>query len=138
MTKQTECILEFDESRYPIVYVTHRGQMTTDAMERSVLAYKRQLGRKRPFTLIFDARTALKPPGEALKILDDFMKSHHEVFGLYCAGIAYALDSVLLRMVTRGIFLVTKPPFPWIIFASPDEAEHWCRERLSNFNPHVS
>ena len=85
--------------------------------------------------LLLLQKSLSKPPGETLKTLDDFMKAHIEPFGLYCAGIAYVLDSVLLRMVTRGIFLVTKPPFPWIIFATPDEAELWCRERLSHFNP---
>lgn len=130
MTKQTECVLDFDEARYPLIYITHRGQMTLPAMERSLLCYKRYLARALPFALVFDAREALRPPSEPMQRLTDLMKAEEEKFGLYCKGIAYVLDSVLIRMVVRSIFLVQRPPFPWSVHEHPASAEQWCLSHL--------
>jgi hypothetical protein len=131
MTKQTECVLDFDDSRYPLVYVKHRGRMTMEAMEKSFFSYKRYLARGQAFAVLFDAQETQRPPGEPMKRLTDFMKVEEAAFGRYCAGIAYVLDSVLIRMVVRSIFLVQKPVFPWSVHEKVEDAERWCRERLS-------
>jgi len=49
----------------------------------------------------------------------------------WCLGTAYVMDSVLLRMALRGFLLLMRPPYPYAVFSTPEEAERWCAQHLA-------
>lgn len=96
-------------------------------------AYKRYLAAKRPFCVIFDARGAPALSKEDREQIARFFKLNETEFQRWCAGFGYVLTSVLERMVMRSIFfLINRPPFPYAIFATPEESTQWCEQQLAS------
>ena len=94
-------------------------QTLSDAVENMEMVDKLRQGKKRP--LFIDIRAAMSTDAEGRQYY-----SRAELAGYFSAG-AFIIESPLSRVIGSLFLGISKPPFPVMLFASPEEALHWLR-----------
>lgn len=122
--------IELSAQRWPLLYIESVGVPADTAFAQFLRDYKRQLDRRAPFAVVLDARKSGNTPASQRNAMTNWMRENSGMLSTYCLGVAFAIDSVLVRMILREMLLVQPMPMPHVVFATVEEAERWCRERL--------
>ena len=94
-------------------------QTLSDAMENMDALEKLRQGKKSP--VFVDIRNALSTDAEGRRYY-----SESELAGNFSAG-AFIIESPLSRVIGSLYLGVSKPPFPVMLFNSPEKALAWLR-----------
>ncbi len=122
--------LIFDASRFPLLVVTQIGVLGEPEIAYNLACYQELFKRKQHFTTIYDARRGLRHDPAHNEAYTKSFKQILPEMGTWCLGVAYVMDSVLLRMTLRGFMFLLRPPMPYAVHSSMEDGERWCRERL--------
>jgi hypothetical protein len=85
-----------------------------------------KLGRK--VFIIIEARDGNRPPPEVRKLQAEWMQQHRELIAATCMGMAFVIESRLVRGALTAIFWVTPSPVPYSVHATLHEALVHARE----------
>lgn len=102
---------------------TLRGHLEEQTAEMQKSA---KLGRK--VFLIIEARDGNRPPPEVRKLQAEWMQEHSELIAATCLGMAFVIESRLVRGALTAIFWVTPSPVPYSVHPSLKEALDHARE----------
>ena len=98
-------------------------QTLSDAVENMEAVDKMRQGNKRP--LFIDIRAAMSTSAEGRRYYARAELGEH-----FSAG-AFIIDSPLSRVIGSLYLGISKPPFPVMLFDSPEKALDWLRGFLS-------
>jgi hypothetical protein len=123
--------LRCDVRHFPLVTFTQKGTLSFADIHYNHGCLQAILRLNRPFASVYDARAGLRHDPAHNKAYSDVFHAVRGEMERLCVGVAYIVDSVLLRMALRGFLLVMRPPFPYSVTSSVDEAERWCQAQLA-------
>lgn len=124
--------ITFDESRLPLVVVTFRGTATSAEFEEYLRRLSANLDRKQPTAIVIDSREFLVMPAAQRKRQAEWIDATRTVRTRYTLGTAFVINSPLMRGALTAIFWLTKYDTPYVVVATPEEAEAWALKLLSD------
>lgn len=122
--------LDIDESRYPIALMAFHG-VFTDAYFDEYLAKLTEIAR-RPGTraLIYDIRDSGMVPAAQRRKQADWMARYELLTRAGTAGMAFVIDSPILRGILTAILWMSPMACPHTVVATLPEAYSWCDQTL--------
>jgi len=126
--------IRIDQSRWPLVVVTHAGRPTDEEFDAYLVRLKDNLDRavreRKKTVLIFDATHAVGTDAKQRQRQAAWMKEHAEPSRLHSAGYAFVIPSTMIRGVLTAILWLSPMPAPYVIVSTIAEAEAWCKQKL--------
>ncbi len=123
-------VLEYDESRFPLVLVRPRGKATDAEVEALLAAFKRPLNRREKYVEIFDGTHADPGSPTQRRRIADWMRAHTSLISTYSLGTAIVIPSALVRGALTAVFWIQPMPCPYTVVSTMAEAEAWAEEKL--------
>ena len=123
-------VLEYDETRFPLVLVRSRGRATDAELDALLAALKRPLLRREKYVEIFDGTHADPGTPSQRRTLAEWMRAHANLINTYSIGTAIVMPSPLVRGALTAIFWIQPLPCPHTVVSTMAEAERWAEERL--------
>ena len=127
--------IQFDQSRWPLVVVTHHGAATDEEFDAYLVKLKQNLDRavreKMKTVLIFDATHAGNSSAKQRQKQAAWMKQHEAPSRLHSAGYAFVIPSTIIRGALTAILWLSPMPAPYVVVATLAEAQSWCLKMLS-------
>jgi hypothetical protein len=127
---------DFSGARYPLVILNVHGSGIEDAEFASYLSeLGEQLARaeraNEHLALIIDTLGATRAaPASQRRMQADWVKTNFERSRDHCAGVAFVINSPLVRGILTAILWMQRMPNPHCVFATRESAEAWCHARL--------
>ena len=122
----------FDESRLPLLVVTFVGE-STDAEFDAYLARMTQMVRRGSrYGVLFDARAAARPTPRQRQKQADWMKEYAPSLRANNAGIAFVIESAVVRGALTAILWLSPMPTSHNVVATVAQAEEWLAQLLAN------
>ena len=84
-----------------------------------------------PCAYVMDARGGVNTTNAQIRRQGLWTKQHHEAILASCRGTAFVFDSPALRVVLSSVFLVHRPPTPYMITQDLEDALTWARTQLA-------
>jgi hypothetical protein len=123
--------VRFDRSRWPIVVVELEGKPTDDDVETYLRGLGALLTEDTRGVLVIDmARAQPSAPAQRRRV-GEWMRAHRAEMAARGRGAAFVIPSGLMRFVLSSVFLIQRPPMPYTVVSTLDEALAWARQRLS-------
>jgi hypothetical protein len=122
--------IEVKDQQWPLLYVEVSGVPTDTAFAKFLTDYTKYLDRAERYAVVFDARKSGNTPSSQRKAMTLWMKQHHDRFADRCLGVAFAMESVLVRMILKGILMVQPMPTTHVVCPTVEQAQAWCQEKL--------
>jgi hypothetical protein len=120
-----------DRSRAPIFVVTVEGKPSDGDITAFLEALATLLAEDVRGLLVVDALRAETPSPEQRRRMGEWMRLHRAELARKSLGTAYVFPGALFRFVLSTVFLVQRPPSPYMVTGSLDEALTWARQRLA-------
>lgn len=119
-----------DTSRSPILRVVFEGP-TSDAEMRAHLEELTREIKARPMnTLMYDARRSTAPSAVQRQLQAAWMREQEGLIRSRSAGVAFVIDSALIRGALTAILWLQPMVTEHTIVATVEEAQRWCDEQL--------
>ena len=122
--------VEWDDSRWPLVTVSVFGEVDDVDFRAYLDLLDQNLARNHPTVIVFDAREAGRTPARHRRWQGDWIKTNFETLERLSLGTAYVFESPTTRFILSTIFLIQKPPGPYLVCAGMDEAYEWAAGRM--------
>jgi hypothetical protein len=119
-----------DESRFPVVIVTVRGEIPMDDFAAYLTDIERVIRRGRQ-AHVLDFRAAQVPSAEVRRKKADWFKQHRQLMKDNVAGTAVVFLSPLFRFMLSSIMLVVPIPVPFATHGTLEEGEAWAKKQLA-------
>jgi hypothetical protein len=119
-----------DMSEAPLYQFIVDGQPTFAQVEQHLREYRGVITRGRPYSALFDVRTAGMVDARSRKAYADFLNAHATDMKVFCKGAAFVLTSSLLQGAITAVLWLAPLPFPYRTFTDLDEARTWLRSSL--------
>lgn len=123
-------VVEYDESRFPLVIVTPRGEATDAEVAAFLDVLKRPLLRRQTYLQILDATHATPGTPYQRRIQAEWVGAHAPLIKRYTLGVAFVMPSPLIRGALTAILWFQRLPCPHLVMSTMDEAERWAIDRL--------
>ena len=121
--------IEFDDGSWPVVKITYDKQVDEDEFEelldRVAATQARALGEGRQIALIYDASKGYSASARIRKRQAQWIEEHKDATRVACAGIAFVIDSVVVRGVLTAILWMSELNAPHKVFATSEAANAW-------------
>jgi hypothetical protein len=118
-----------DESRYPLVVVTARGEIPLDDFQQYLVDIERVIRRGRQ-AHVLDFREARVPSAEVRRGKAEWFKKHERLRKEHVAGTAVVFHSPLFRFMLSSIMLIVPIPVPFSTHGLLDEGVAWAERQL--------
>ena len=129
-----------DDSALPLLRVIFSGALAANEFRGYLSEMDEQLAsalaRKQKVGVLLDARAVTRVDAEVRRLQAAWMKENFENLSFNTVGVAFALNSSLVRGVLTAILWLQTLPSDHQVFASPEEAELWLLDGL--LAPHPS
>ena len=126
--------IEFDDSRWPLVVVTFRGEITDAEFNAYLKALERNLERceksRVKTAILFDTENGGASNAAQRKAQSEWIKKHFQHSAKWCVGYAFAIPSAIVRGMLQAIFWLSPMPSEHIVVKTRAEAELWLSSRL--------
>ena len=119
-----------DTSQWPLVVHSVDGTLDDAQIDAYADAGTAVLMRKERHAVIFDLRSIGRTSAYARRRNQQWQQQYRAELEQWCSGIAYVIPSPLIRYITMTVLLVGRPPTPYRVCSTMDEATAWVRERL--------
>ena len=119
-----------DESRWPLAQVTFRGAPDDGAFEAYFAWNSRILERCERYACVVDAREVKQISAMQRRRQAEWMKRNHDALKEFSVGVAFVIDSPLVRGILTAILWLAPLPQPHFIASTGGEAERWALDRL--------
>lgn len=123
-------VLEYDESRFPLVLVRPRGRATDADLDALLVALKRPLLRREKYLEIFDGTHTDPGTSTQRRRIAEWMRAHTSLISTYSVDTAVVVPSPLVRGALTAIFWIQPMPCPHTVVSTMAEAERWAEEKL--------
>jgi hypothetical protein len=123
-------VLEYDDSRFPLVVFTNRDEFTGQDAVDFEDHMAGLLARGERFATVFLSIDVKMPEPRVLRRLSRWMGEVAEQRGALEVCAAVYLSSTFIRGALRFVNQLAPPPMPQELFADPDEAIAWVLDRL--------
>jgi hypothetical protein len=118
-----------DESRFPLVVVTARGEISLEDFKQYLVDIERVIRRGRQ-AHVLDFRGA-KVPGTAIRRgKAEWFKRNRELMQQNVAGTAVVFQSPVFRFMLSSIMLLVPIPVPFSTHKLLEDGEAWARAQL--------
>lgn len=122
--------IEIDESRLPLVRVTIRGTPSEEEFDAYLEAHRRVYARRQRHVTMVDAITAGHIPAVILKKSVEWSRAHEQLIKDCSLGVAFAINSPIVRAAVTTIDWIWPPVRPHHIVATVADAERWAIAQL--------
>jgi len=119
--------IRLDISKPPVVVVTFLGASSDQQLEVYLEDVSIRLREGRREIYIFDTRAMAMPPATHIKRQGEWLRDHRAAIQECAPGNAFVIASAATRFILSTIFLIQKPPVPYLVTESMDEALRWCQ-----------
>ena len=121
--------VEVDEGHYPLVFIKFTGEPTRDEFR----AYLERLSQllKRPGYRALVLESSYRANAIQRQLQAEWIKQNLETVKLKTAGMAFVIQSTLVRGALTAIFWIQPLPVPYVIVATREQAEAWARRQLA-------
>lgn len=123
-----------DESEWPIVVMYWQGTLTANELTLALGDIDRFLARAERFGVLIDARGGGGASPDQRTRIVAHMKATEPLTRKYLIQ-ASVFDNVLQRTLYYAVALLFPLPFPAKVFAQPEAALTWLREKLAEGPP---
>jgi hypothetical protein len=117
--------LLYDDSRAPLVVVTSTGESSNEDYDAYLERLTALVRRRQRYAIVFDARRSARPTPRQRQKQADWMQANSSAIRSYNVGIAFVIDSAIVRGALTAILWLQETPSPHKVFASLDGAEQW-------------
>lgn len=122
--------ITLDTSSSPILRVSFEGEVS-EAEMRAHLAELTRAIRERPLNaIVYDARRSGTPSAVQRRLQAEWMKEHEALIRSRNAGVAFVIESALIRGALTAILWMQPMATEHTVVATMDEALRWSTERL--------
>jgi hypothetical protein len=121
-----------DRSRAPIFVVTVEGQPSDGDITAFLEVLSTLLAEDVRGLLVVDALRAGAPSPEQRRRMGEWMRANRAELARKSRGTAYVFPGALFRFVLSTVFLVQRPPAPYIVTGTLDEAMTWAQRQLAH------
>lgn len=122
--------MQYDESRSPLVVVSHLGASTDSEFEAFLRKIDATLGRERTLGVLMDLRRADRPSPIQRKRLAQWTEEKAGPLKRQCLGMSFVIDRAIIRGALTAILWLHPLPMPHGVFGKYEESEAWIIERL--------
>lgn len=119
-----------DFTRLPVLAVTFVGTVDDDAFRRYLDELAGVVKTRSPYVLLADATRADRPTARQRTLQAELLREHSDLFGRYCKGAAFVIDSPVVRGALTAIMWIQSLPYEHTVVATREEAERWLRGRV--------
>lgn len=127
--------IQFDQSRWPLVVVTHHGEVSDEQFDEYLGKLKDNLDRaireRMKTVIIFDATNATGSSAKQRQKQAAWMKQYEAPSRLHSAGYAFVIPSTIVRGALTAILWLSPMPAPYVVVATLAEAEAWSLKVLA-------
>lgn len=95
-------------------------------MEETMARSTRRIG------VVIDTRLADNPTAAQRRRQGEWMRQHRKAIADSTAGIAFVIDSAVLRFALSSVFLVQGMPVPYHVTGQLDEALAWAAQKAGD------
>ena len=135
---RTSSVLEFDDSRFPLVVFTNRHEFTGQDAVAFEDHMAQLLARGERFATVFLSMDVKMPEPRILRRLSRWMAEVAEQRATFEVCAAIYLSSTIIRGALRFINHLAPPPMPQEVFGNPEDAIEWPMQRLEGEPTRVS
>jgi len=122
--------IDVDESRFPLVVVTFVGR-PSDAQFRAYLEQMDQIvARRETYATLLDASEVGNTPAVQRRMQAEWLKRHDATIRACSVGTAMVISRAAVRGLLTAILWLTPIPGEHQTFATFEDAERWCLDRL--------
>ena len=121
----------YDDSRLPLFVVRSDGEATDAEFDAYLAHMSRILTRAARYAVLFDARGAARPTPRQRQKQADWMKQHASSLRQHNVGIAFVIESAIVRGALTAILWLSPMAAPHKVVATPEQAERWLSELLA-------
>jgi hypothetical protein len=118
-----------DDSRFPLVVVTGRGEIPFDDFKQYLVDIERVIRRGRQ-AHVLDFREAQVPSSEIRRGKADWFKRNKQLMQANVAGTAVVFNSPLFRFMLTSIMLIVPIPVPFSTHGTLDDGVGWAAAQL--------
>ncbi len=122
--------VRFDRSRWPIIVVELEGKPSDADLDEYLGELTALLHQDERGVVIVDMTRARPSSPEQRKRIGEWMRTHRAELAARGVGAAFVIASAMFRFVLSSIFLIQRPPMPYTVVATLDEAIGWARLQL--------
>lgn len=123
--------VEIEDSAWPIVTLRIRGVISCEEEDRFIGASVAFPDRGERYVVVIDLLEAKTPSSRFVREQAAAIGKREEMLGTYCAGIAFVIDSAMLRGGVRAVFHFHRPSSPHVVVTTVEEACRWAESRLA-------
>ncbi len=118
-----------DDSRFPLVVVTGRGEISFADFQQYLVDIERIIKRGRQ-AHVLDFRQAQVPSAEIRRGKAEWFKANRELMQRNVAGTAVVFESPLFRFMLSSIMLLVPIPVPFATHGSLEDGVGWATKQL--------
>lgn len=118
-----------DDSDWPRATLTIVDSVTRDEEDAIAQGSSGLSTRGDRYTVIVDLRRASTPTPRFIRVQAAAMRRHERTLADNCAGVAFVIQSPMLRGALRAIFYLQALPCPQVVVKDLDEATTWTQQR---------
>jgi len=122
--------VEQDDSAWPVVMLRMRGVLLDEEEDEFIEASVGFAGRGEQYVAVIDLLEAATPSTRFIRGQAAAMGKHADVLSRRCVGMAFVIESAMLRGALRAIFHLQGPPSPHIVVRTVEAAMRWAESRL--------
>lgn len=122
--------VDIEDSAWPIVTLRIRGSISGEEEDRFIGASVAFPDRRERYVAVIDLLEAKTPSGRFVREQAAAMGKRDEALATYCAGMAFVIDSAMLRGGLRAIFHFHRPSSPHVVVMTVEEAYRWAESKL--------
>lgn len=120
-----------DDSQFPLIRITFTGNSAEDDnFDLYLTEMKAVYEQGSRLAILFDARNAVLPSLKHQKRQASWLTKNEKMLKRQCAGTAYVIDNLAIRLILKTIFSITPQPVPYKVFRYMDEAEEWALSQI--------
>ena len=119
-----------DTSAAPKIMGYSKGELSDEAIREFHASYEALLRTGKPFGLILDASSAGAPSASQRRAFADFGAQNKQALTKLCRGVAYVIESPVIRGALTAVFWINTPPYDYVVVPTLAAAEEWLAPRL--------
>ena len=124
-----------DETAWPLIGIRYEGDIDerefADLLHHLTGCFERARDQGSRIGLLYDSRRGRSASALIRKMQADWQRDNGPLLGRYGAGVAFVIDSPLVRGLLRAIMWMSRIPSPYVVTATRAEAEEWLESRLA-------
>ncbi|MGH1348766.1 MAG: hypothetical protein ACRBN8_44935 [Nannocystales bacterium] len=122
--------VEIEDSAWPVATLRIRGAISSEEEDRFIEASERFPDRGERYVAVVDLLEAKAPSGRFIRGQAAAMGKRGAGQGACCVGMAFAVDSAMLRGALQAVFHFQRPSSPYVVVRDVQEARRWAESML--------